>query len=102
MLIRLLPEIGCGSIVAAGAIECFHSSCISACITKSELCGRCMAIWPSASALLSSLFLGEVFGALVGSSWSLLMILRTRNSLDTPRLRLPIIARGPRYVNWSA
>ncbi len=41
-------------MAVAGAMLCFHSSCISACMTSSELCGRWMLIWPSASPSASS------------------------------------------------
>lgn len=54
-----------------------------------------MAIWPEISAADG---LGFELGLLLsaGDSSSLGTIFRTRNSRATPKLKLPIIARGPR------
>jgi len=71
---------------------CFHSSCISACMTSSELCGRWMAIWPSASA---SSWVFFFFSSEESSdAWGTMR--RTRNSRATPREIEPMTARGPR------
>jgi len=86
-------------------MECFQDSCISACMTSRELCGRWMEIWPARSA--SSLDFPLVFAPaiasdvadasdVVGSGASCGTILRTRNSRATPKEIDPMTARGPR------
>lgn len=117
MFILLFPETGCGSIAFAGWILCFHSSCISACMTNKELWGRWIDIWPWASAaavisFLRSIFFCGIFPVPAGSgsitsvlllgictsssasSWGTIFL--TRNSRATPRESEPITARGPR------
>ena len=82
-------------MVKAGVMACFHSSCISACITKRELCGRWIEIWPWVSAAVRvELVVGVGEAVLGGESGGTMR--RTRNSRSTPRDRLPMTQRGPR------
>ena len=80
-------------MVSAGVMACFHSSCISACITRRELCGRWIEIWPWVSADVR-VEVGLGVGVLGGESGGTMR--RTRNSRSTPRDRLPMTQRGPR------
>lgn len=117
MFILVFPETGCGSIAFAGWILCFHSSCISACMTNKELWGRWIDIWPWASAAavisfccflfccgffpvlsdsgsITSVLLLEASTSSSAPSWGTIFL--TRNSRATPKDSEPITARGPR------
>jgi len=78
-------------MVCAGAMQCFQPSCMSACMTRRELCGRWMEIWPAMSGSKSDERLAMLEESKLGGRMR-----RTRNSRVTPREREPITARGPR------